>query len=273
MKFENEKLFSIITVCYNAALYLPKTMESVLVQSNPNYEYIIVDGGSKDSTINVIQEFEHRFEGKMKWISEKDRGIYDAMNKAITLSEGTYLIFINANDELDPNILNKVQMEIEKFDYLPDIIYGDALNSYDYNNQNVKKLKKAWNPITVRTLKKGMGVVHQSMFTKYSLFNEIGTFNIEYTIGADWDFLIRCVKGGKKLYYIPEVVSVFPTDGVSSGCHNKQRHLIRKNNNLYRCIDFNYILDAMSISNFIKTVFGMDFYRKLRYLKNANKEI
>ena len=86
-------LFSIITICFNSEKTIERTIKSVLTQTFADYEYIIVDGGSRDSTLDIVKKYEPLFEGRMKWKSESDRGIYDAMNKGIMRSSGTIIVF------------------------------------------------------------------------------------------------------------------------------------------------------------------------------------
>lgn len=263
--------FSIVTVCYNAGSCIEKTVQSIMLQDCNDFEYIIVDGLSKDDTIEKVRKSEYGFNGRMKIISEKDNGLYDAMNKGISNAEGEYLIFINADDELCPNILSKVKETISSRKEMPDIIYGDSINVYYDGNKQATKVRHSYPKITCNTLKKGMGVVHQSIFTKKTLFDRIGTFNIEYSIGADWDFLIRCVKDNATMLYIPVPVCKFPTDGVSSTNHALQRHKIRKSNKLYRIIDFQMAKDVLEPAYVLQSLIGNDKYNKVRYHINRYK--
>ena len=100
--------FSIITVCYNSEKTIRRTFESVLSQSFTDYEYIVVDGNSKDSTVEIIKEYEPKFNGRMHWISEPDNGIYDAMNKGIRMAKGDFINMMNSDDQIAPNALQYV---------------------------------------------------------------------------------------------------------------------------------------------------------------------
>lgn len=262
-----EYTFSVITVCYNAGDCIEKTAYSIVKQDCDDFEYIVIDGLSKDDTVEKVKSIKHDFNGRMKIISEKDNGLYDAMNKGISIAKGEYLIFINADDELCPNILSKIKDSIND-EERPDIIYGDSINVYYDGNQQITKVRHSYPQITCQTLKKGMGVVHQSIFTRRPLFDRIGVFNTDYSIGADWDFLIRGVKGNATMMYIPFLVCKFPTDGLSSGIHNMQRHEIRKKNHLYKKIDWYLVKDVFSISTIIQFLLGKDKFGKLRYKVN-----
>ena len=104
---------TIITVCYNSEKTIKDTIESVLAQNYKNFEYIIIDGKSKDNTVDIIKSYEPKFNGKMKWISEKDKGIYDAMNKGVKLASGDIIGLINADDILATS--NAFQIIVDTF--------------------------------------------------------------------------------------------------------------------------------------------------------------
>ena len=263
--------FSIITVCYNAEQTLEKTIVSVLRQDYLNYEYLIIDGGSNDNTKRWYDQYYTFFNGRCFWYSEPDKGLYDAMNKGVKYSEGQYLIFLNADDELYPNALTAFEAAISQEIMMPDIIYGDAMIVYPNNTNNISKIRKANPNITLHSLMFGMGIIHQSMATSIQLFSSIGNFNLLYNIGADWDFLIRAVKSEARLLYIEKTICSYTADGLSSGVFNKQRHLIRKSNRLYKYFDYGYLYDLLNLPTMIQLVVGKTMYNKLRYLINKLK--
>ena len=115
---------SIITITYNAAQWLERTMQSVLAQSCKDYEYIIVDGGSKDGTIDIVKRLEPQFDGRLSWKSEPDKGLYDAMNKGIARAKGDFLWFVNAGDEIYAS--DTLAHVISKATDDTDIVYGKA---------------------------------------------------------------------------------------------------------------------------------------------------
>lgn len=102
------KKFSIITISYNSESSIERTIKSVLSQSYKNYEYIVVDGGSIDKTIDIIKQYEPLFEGRMKWVSEPDKGIYNAMNKGVSRSDGDIIGIVNSDDWLEEESLQKI---------------------------------------------------------------------------------------------------------------------------------------------------------------------
>ena len=117
-------LFSIITVCYNSEKTIRRTIESVLNQTCQDYEYIIVDGKSTDKTLDIVKEYEARFADKLKYISEPDTGIYNAMNKGIALSDGSIIGIVNSDDWLQPDALEIVKGYADKMDDTHFIISG-----------------------------------------------------------------------------------------------------------------------------------------------------
>lgn len=126
---------TIITATYNSEQTLPDTINSILQQNYDNYEYIIVDGASKDNTINIIKKYEPQFKGKLKWISEKDKGIYDAMNKGISLASGDVFGILNSDDFFTSNdILQTIARSFNENNV--DAIYGDI---HFVNNTNLNK--------------------------------------------------------------------------------------------------------------------------------------
>ena len=223
----NKPLFSVVTVCYNAENYIQKTMESVLAQdylccgdskssdSDIRFEYIIQDGASKDGTLELISKFKDKFEDKNIGIvinSEKDGGIYDAMNKAVSSASGTYVIFMNADDCFySESVLSDVARSLDKFNddnsELPDIIYGDCI---------VKELgmyftfKKCFDDIKSR-----MPFSHQACFAKAELLKEL-QLNTNYKITADYDFLLRSCLNSKTFYDSNVTIALVTADGLSS---------------------------------------------------------
>lgn len=116
--------FSIITICFNSERTIERTIRSVLTQTFTDYEYIIVDGGSKDSTLDIVKKYEPLFKGRMKWKSEPDRGIYDAMNKGIMRSSGIIIGIVNSDDWLEPEALAYVYRKFEDNGKREDVIYA-----------------------------------------------------------------------------------------------------------------------------------------------------
>lgn len=176
---------TVITVCYNAVNEIKTTIESVINQTYSNVEYIIVDGGSTDGTIDIIREYESRI---TRWVSEPDRGIYDAMNKGIRIATGDYINFMNAGDcFVDNTILEQVSKRIPAGRTI-DIIYG---NSYKHD-----KLKK-WKDYShdFKVLHHHGAFCHQSGFIRTD-YHKSNLFDLKYKYFADFDFFHKSYMAG-----------------------------------------------------------------------------
>jgi glycosyltransferase involved in cell wall biosynthesis len=215
---------SIITVVYNAAGALLKTIESISSQTFRDFEYIVIDGGSTDGTIDLINNNKTLV---TRWISEKDRGLYDAMNKAIAMASGKYLIFLNAGDRFyKPDTLQKIFEK--KAD--ADIYYGQTMIvDSDYNELGLRRLK-APEVLTWKNLINGMLVCHQSFIVKKDITLP---YDLKYKISADYDWMIKCLKKAAVIVNTDQIVSEF-TDGGLNKKRMKtgllERFLIMKNN-------------------------------------------
>lgn len=173
-----KKIYSIIIPTYNCCQILEKTLKSVVSQDENLYECIIVDGKSTDKTLEIIHKYKNLYSDNIKFISEPDKGIYDAMNKGIELIDGEYLYFIGAGDILLPNCLNKV-MKYLNFDL--EMVYG---NTY-FNNGLLKGYSFDKKKICISN------ICHQSIFYNKKLFKIIGKYDLKYQIFSDYDFNIK----------------------------------------------------------------------------------
>ena len=198
-------LISIITVVYNCKDDLEMTIKSIIDQTYPNIEYIVIDGNSNDGTIDIIKKYQNKI---TYWISEPDEGIYDAMNKGIRQSTGDWINFMNAGDRVyDQNILSSLFIPVPKPS--TDIIYGDTEFIYTFG----KYIRK---PASLTYLKESMIFCHQSSFVRTYLLKK-REFNTKYKICADYDFFLFCLKEGKILQYVPSTIAIFDArEGVSS---------------------------------------------------------
>jgi len=181
-------IFSIITVTRNAARVLEQTILSVLNQTNSNIEFVIIDGASEDGTVDIIKRYQS---GINYWISEPDKGIYDAMNKGLEAATGDYVWFLNAGDVLKHNEIVAELTEISKYYTHPDIIYGET----DLMDQNghvfAERRLKAPEKLTWKSFRMGMLVCHQAFIAKRLV---MPTFNVLYRFSADFEWCIRCMK-------------------------------------------------------------------------------
>ena len=227
---------SIITITYNAEPVLEKTMLSVLNQTNTNFEYCIIDGNSKDNTVSIIQKMEQKiqegaFEGitadQFKWISEPDRGLYDAMNKGIDLSTGDFVWFVNAGDKVyNSDTLQKIYdlIEIEKD---CDFIYGQSV-MIEQDHEIGERHKIAPKVLRLNHFLNGLVICHQSVIVKKSIASH---YNLNYSIASDYDWVIRAFQNSECQGYIDQYLSKFMVAGVSSQKRQlawKERFIIMK---------------------------------------------
>lgn len=175
---------SIITVCYNSATTIEKTILSVASQTYKNIEYIIIDGNSKDNTLEIIQKCKG---GILKWISEPDKGLYDAMNKGIALATGDLIGILNSDDTFNTNTVIE---EIVNFHKKNDIEASVGNIIQHKENGTIIRLysSKNWSP---EKLKIGFMPPHPSIFFKRELFHQHGVYDLGFKIGADYELITR----------------------------------------------------------------------------------
>lgn len=200
-------ILSIITINYNNDKGLEKTILSVLAQSFSNFEYIIIDAGSSDNSVEIIKKYEHKIS---YWISERDAGIYNGMNKGLNKAMGRFCLFLNSGDYLQSN--NCLQ-KIEKF-FLEnyDIIYGDLI--LDFGNRQMRE--KYPFPFTLYNFV-CTSLPHPSSFISTSLLKKLGGYDEEFKIISDWIFFLRAfIEEKVTMKRIDEVISVHNMFGLSS---------------------------------------------------------
>ena len=220
----NSPLLTIATVCYNAVKVINPTIESVLSQTCMEYEYVFIDGKSDDGTTDVISSRNVDFERlgiTYHLISEKDHGIYNAMNKAVALAKGEWIIFMNAGDRFyGPQVLEWLKPYCLESNH--DVIYGDTVFWRDglYKYEDASSRTGA------------MPFCHQSCVTRRSILQKY-SFNEQYRICADYDFYVRLQKSGALYFYIHKPISIFAANGLSS---NNYLKLLQEHN----AIDLRY---------------------------------
>ena len=194
---------SIITVNLNDKAGLEKTVKSVISQSFSDFEFIIIDGQSTDGSIDVIDQYKSKIS---YWVSEKDSGIYNAMNKAIDLVSGDWICFMNSGDMIyDSNVLKNV---LPNFDDELDVVYGD----WEVRYENKKRVLKGDEDI--ENIWKGMLFSHQSCFVKKDILKQY-KFNETNRITADYELFYTLYKANKKFRYIPMIVASVSAGGLS----------------------------------------------------------
>ena len=195
---------SIIVVVFNGAKTLEKTIDSVLQQTYKNLELLIIDGGSTDGTLDILK---NKSAKNLRWTSEPDNGIYDAMNKGIQKATGEWVFFLGADDHFyNAHVVDSVFSK-NNFENV-DLIYGNVKSEsfkglYDGVFNFEKLLKK--------------NISHQSIFHRRSLFDKVGFYNLQYKTHADWDFNLRCYENEDvRIQYVDIIIAEFGKGGVSS---------------------------------------------------------
>ncbi len=202
---------SIITVCYNSEKTIKDTIESVLNQSYQNYEYIIIDGKSKDNTLEIIKRYEKKFNGKLKWISEKDNGLYDAMNKGIKIATGDIIGMINSDDVLaTPDTFQIIVSSFQQEE-----CDGTYSNLEILDNKLENKIR-VFHPKN-GNYKLGWYPPHPTLYLKKTVYDKHGFYNQKYKIAADYDMMLRIMKDKKlRFRYIPKTLVYMRSGGVST---------------------------------------------------------
>ena len=218
----NKPLFSIITVTYNASRFLEQTILSIISQSYRNIEFIVIDGNSSDGTQDIVRKYEAHI---AYWISEPDKGLYDAMNKGMQKATGDYLWFVNAGDEIQAldtisNLVKKLQGP------LPDIIYGETeIVDFDGNSLGMRRLKVP-EKLNWKSFRMGMLICHQSFIVRREI---APPYDLSYRYSSDIDWCIRCMKKAEFLFNSRLSLSKFMEGGMSTESRKaslKERYLI-----------------------------------------------
>ena len=202
---------SIITITYNAEQYLERTIQSIMNQSDQNFEYLIIDGKSKDGTLQITEKYKNRVN---QLICEPDKGLYDAMNKGLKNASGDFVWFMNAGDEInDSQAVEKIYKAINN---KIDVLYGDTY--FVDNAGNIQGLRSEITPhclpkdLKWQDMKLGMLVCHQAFITRKS----IAPLYMENNLSADVDWEIACLKNAREVRYLDFVVAKYLIGGISN---------------------------------------------------------
>lgn len=232
MQINRTPFLSIITVCFNSATTISRTIKSVLEQSFTDYEYIIVDGGSKDSTLDVVKKYEPLFEGRMRWKSEPDKGIYDAMNKGICRSSGTIIGIVNSDDWLEPDALEIVHSYFFNNSSREDCLYTGGI-IFHYQDGTTKKmmpnLQSFYRQVQLFVMS---GIRHPATFVPRNIYDRVGLFDERMRLSADQDFILRCHFNGYSFISIDKVLSNMAAGGLSTSGDSKARLYSRNDRKL-----------------------------------------
>lgn len=214
------ELVSIIIVTYNAEKTLDKAIESIINQTYKNIECLVIDGASTDNTINIIKKY------NIGYISEPDRGIYDAMNKGWQNAKGKWILYLGADDELINDSIESL-IHISKD---ADIVYGECLLRFPNGKIKLRKNR------ALSSLGKYLPCCHQSLIMKKDLFNKLNGFNLDYKILGDLDLIQRAYLYGCKFQELQKPISIFSTGGISTNNLKAEleRYKIMKRNKIIK---------------------------------------
>lgn len=219
--------FSIITVVFNGEAHIESTIQSVINQTYPQVDYLIIDGASKDSTVDIIKKYAEKY--PLRWLSERDKGLYDAMNKGLKMAKGDFVLFLNAGDRLiSKDTLEKIAGYATSE---TDILYGETMlvddNYKHMGTRTALTVQKLPAQLTWQSLKQGMVVCHQSFLPSLNITPDY----LENNLAADIDWVIKCLKKAKTITHTHVLISEYLMGGISKKQHQqslKDRYHILK---------------------------------------------
>lgn len=245
--------FSIVTVTYNAESVIDDTIQSIVTQTYHNFEYIIIDGGSTDKTMNVINRYKNLI---TKVISEPDNGLYDAMNKGINLATGDYICFMNAGDEFHEDDTLQLIVHSLKGTDLPDVIYGDTDIVNSEGHFLHKRRLSPPDKLTWKSFKNGMLVCHQAFFARMELVKKT-PYDLKYRFSSDFDWCIRILQQAGVIHNTHLTLIDYLNEGLTTKNHQaslKERFHIM-------CKHYGFISTALRHVGFV--------FRALRHNEKA----
>lgn len=235
---------SIITAAFNSGKTLRDTMVSVLNQSYTDWEHIIVDGGSRDNTVDIIRELEPHYDGRLKWVSAPDRGIYDAMNKGIAMATGDVIGILNSDDFYTrPSVLTRVAMELMNND--TDAIFGDI---HFVDDTDLTTCVRYYSSRYFHWWMMPMGYqpAHPSFYCRKKVYDRFGAFDLSFRVAADFEHMLRLIYVNRiATRYIPMDFVTMRTGGASTSGISSHRKIIRDHLLAYRKhrLHCGYIMD------------------------------
>jgi glycosyltransferase involved in cell wall biosynthesis len=201
---------SVITTSFNSAGTIGRTLDSVLMQTYPEIEYIIVDGGSNDSTMEIVSSYASKFNGRLRWISESDEGMYDAMNKGIRMAEGEMIGILNSDDWYEPDA---VEMMVQEHRKHPDaVLYG--ILRYVENGKETMLYRMHHD-----SLHEGM-ITHPTCFVPKTVYERHGVFNTHFRLSSDYELMLRFRQQNVQFRPLDRIIANFTFGGRSTVNHD-----------------------------------------------------
>jgi glycosyltransferase involved in cell wall biosynthesis len=261
-------VISIITVCYNSAKTIEDTIKSIANQSYPNIEYIIIDGGSTDGTIDVIRSYEKHI---AKWVSEPDDGIYDAMNKGIKIATGELIGIVNSDDYLECDAIENVvgaflenlngdvfHGKVRIIDEISGIKYIVGFSGDIYKQNNFK-----------------MNIPHPGVFIKKSCYLDQGLFNTKYKLSSDHELILRLIHNNREFVFVNKVISNMRAGGVSSVRYidvYKEKRIINLKYGQNLFLSWTQLIDS-TMKTFIVKLLASNSLFADKYAQRKNKRL
>lgn len=255
-------ILSIITINRNNAAGLEKTMQSVLSQTRKDFEYVIVDGASTDASVAVIERLAPAFGDRLKWVSEPDKGIYNAMNKGIGMASGEYVYFLNGGDLFtSPDVVDRVYAAVDQAEH-PSILYGNRIKVFP-DGHTVRDRFQAGKEITFYHFYRST-LGHQTAFIRRSLFDRYGLYDESLHIVSDWKWFIQVIAlGGEVTTYADLDIVYYDMTGISQrelSLHWQERKQV-----------LSYILPARILADYRIWNFDVEQMNRLRRFPWAYK--
>lgn len=237
---------SVITATWNSAATLRDTLESVLRQTYHDIEHIIVDGNSTDGTMNLVREYEARYNGRLRYISESDKGIYDAMNKGIRMATGEVVGLLNSDDfYTSPDVVETLVAELRKNGV--DAVYGDI---HYVDDKDLKKCVRYYSSAGFRRWQMLLGFMpaHPSFYCRKEVYERFGLFKTTYKVAADFENLLRLIYVGRiSMRYVPKDCVTMRTGGASTSGVSSHRKILADHVRAYKenHVHSNAFLDSL----------------------------
>lgn len=198
-------LVSVITVAFNSEATIGRTLKSLADQTNTDFESIVIDGASTDGTPEIVAKYDGIVS---KYISEPDSGIYDAMNKGITLARGEYIAFLNSDDAYLAHTIDAISQAAGR----ADILYGNLRKERQLDGETLLRIEKP----AIEKMPYTMGIFHPATFVTKRLFEKYGSYDLRFKLAADYHWLLRAYLDGNSFHHINRELAVFSTGGISN---------------------------------------------------------
>lgn len=249
---------SLITVCFRSASVIRTALESVLAQKGADLDYIVVDGGSDDGTVEILKEYEPKFGGRMRWISERDEGMYDALNKGAKMAKGDAIGILNADDRLEDE--STLAYIASAFEPGVDAVYGDVRfvrgesleTTRYYSSKGWRKWMHNW----------GFMPAHPSVYVRRETFAATGGYRLGYDISADFEWMVRLFcRGNVAARYLPKSIVTMRLGGKSTAGLGAMLKLNRENVRANRENGY-FSIFPMMLPKYLFKIWGYVFKRR-----------